>query len=266
MTTLYNGYIFLYGGFCLLLVDVLLYPLFLPKVITSDSADSLLLTGCGFYIFLILGLILISFGLLKVFKSFADCKGLKQILGICLKDNSNCCAFWIFALSYGIFFCLVSGIVLYRHDSLSQEFGVDIPSTQFISYGPIGYTPVLTAYLTEHFGLLIIPLNLFVAISVSSLVGLNGTLSLAAFRGLRSSSSALPFIGATSGVFAACPTCASSYLLSLIGSSGVTGIAAFLSTYYILFLLISFPALIVGTILSLVTLKKIGVSKCISTK
>lgn len=111
---------------------------------------------------------------------------------------------------------------IYRPDNISDIYGVSIPSLVITSYGPIGYVPTIAAYFTEHIGLLIIPINLIITVVVSALVGLNTVISLYAFANrpknkksstaATSSSSILGALGASTSLFAACPTCASFYI------------------------------------------------------
>jgi hypothetical protein len=113
-------------------------------------------------------------------------------------------------------------MLIYRTEDFSSLYGVTTtPSVNIITYGPTGFVPTMTIYITQHFGMLIIPLNLLVAVAVGSLVGYNFVLSFYAFINrprnyVRMDNpktiSFLSIIGATS-LFAGCPTCASLYII-----------------------------------------------------
>jgi hypothetical protein len=74
-------------------------------------------------------------------------------------------------------------MIIYRPDSISDFYGVTVPSITMISYGSMGHVPTMAAYLSEDVGLLIIPINLIVTLIVSALVGFNTALSAYAFAG-----------------------------------------------------------------------------------
>ena len=73
---------------------------------------------------------------------------------------------------------------------------------------------MVTIELTELFSILVIPLNLILAISVSVLVGFNFALNMKLLRMFRNQSqSKFPIVstfGVFSGLFIGCPTCAGS--------------------------------------------------------
>jgi len=142
-------------------------------------------------------------------------------------------------------------MIIYRADNISELYGVTVPSLVMISYGPLGYVPTMSAYLNEHVSFLIIPINLIVTLVVSSLVGFNTVLSTYAFaqRPKRSintatgTSSVLSIVGATTSLFATCPTCASFYIFNIMAGSLAPTVAAFAISYYALFVAISIPLL-----------------------
>ena len=75
--------------------------------------------------------------------------------------------------------------------------------------------PKIIVYLTEHVGLQIIPINLILQIIVSYLVAVNSSIAINAYTMSKKSRSAST-IGAATGLFIACPTCAEhSYQYSL---------------------------------------------------
>ena len=161
------------------------------------------------------------------------------------------------AISYGIFFGFLSQILVYRADVSFTERGIEVPSLDLIPCcAAPGYMPMVTLYLTDHFLILIIPLNVILATIVSLLVGFNVALSIFAFRlkkSLQTKTSLAAGIGATSGLFVGCPTCAGSLISALlgIGIAGAGGTSAsVLAPFQTLFIAASIPALVVAPFLT----------------
>jgi hypothetical protein len=161
------------------------------------------------------------------------------------------------AIGYGIFFGFLSQILVYRADVSFTERGIEVPSLDLIPCcAAPGYMPMLTLYITDHFLILIIPLNVILATIVSLLVGFNVALSIFAFRikkSLQTKTSLAAGIGATSGLFVGCPTCAGSLISALLGI-GIAGAgstsASVLAPFQTLFIAASIPALIVAPFLT----------------
>ena len=166
------------------------------------------------------------------------------------------------AVGYGIFFAFLSQILVYRADVSFTEKGIEVPSLDLIPCcGAVGYMPMLTIYITDHFLILIIPLNVILATIVSLLVGFNVALSVFAFRmkkSLQTKTSLAAGIGATSGLFVGCPTCAGSLISALLGI-GVAGAggtsASVLAPFQTLFIAASIPALVVAPFLTARSIK-----------
>jgi hypothetical protein len=161
------------------------------------------------------------------------------------------------AIGYGIFFGFLSQILVYRADVSFTERGIEVPSLDLIPCcAAPGYMPMVTLYLTDHFLILIIPLNVILATIVSLLVGFNVALSIFAFRlkkSLQTKTSLAAGIGATSGLFVGCPTCAGSLISALlgIGIAGAGGTSAsVLAPFQTLFIAASIPALVVAPFLT----------------
>jgi hypothetical protein len=161
------------------------------------------------------------------------------------------------AIGYGIFFGFLSQILVYRADVSFTERGIEVPSLDLIPCcAAPGYMPMVTLYITDHFLILIIPLNVILATIVSLLVGFNVALSIFAFRlkkSLQTRTSLAAGIGATSGLFVGCPTCAGSLISALlgIGIAGAGGTSAsVLAPFQTLFIAASIPALVVAPFLT----------------
>ena len=161
------------------------------------------------------------------------------------------------AIGYGIFFGFLSQILVYRADVSFTEREIEVPSLDLIPCcAAPGYMPMVTFYITDHFLILIIPLNVILATIVSLLVGFNVALSIFAFRlkkSLQTKTSLAAGIGATSGLFVGCPTCAGSLISALlgIGIAGAGGTSAsVLAPFQTLFIAASIPALVVAPFLT----------------
>lgn len=175
----------------------------------------------------------------------------------------------IAAIGYGIFFGFLSQILVYRPDVSFTEKGIKVPSVDMIPCcSAPGYMPMLTVYITDHFLILIIPVNVILAAVVSMLVGFNVALSIFAYRMKRSmhaKTSLVGGIGATSGLFVGCPTCAGSILSAVLGV-GVAGAgtsASVLAPFQTLFIAASIPALIIAP--SLIARSIRSLSSCSSS-
>jgi hypothetical protein len=161
------------------------------------------------------------------------------------------------AISYGIFFGFLSQILIYRADVSFTDRGIKVPSIDLTPCcAAPGYMPMLTIYITDHFLILIIPLNVILATLVSLLVGFNVALSIFAFRlkkSLQTKTSLAAGIGATGGLFVGCPTCAGSLISTVLGI-GVAGAggttASVFAPFQTLFIAASIPALVVAPFLT----------------
>ena len=159
------------------------------------------------------------------------------------------------AIGYGIFFGFLSQIFVYRADVSFTEKGLKVPSVDMTPCcGAPGYMPMLTVYITDHFLILVIPINVMLAAIVSGLVGFNVALSVFTYRLkklLQVNTSIAGGVGATCGLFVGCPTCAGSLFSALIGI-GVAGAgtsASVLAPFQTLFIAVSIPALVAAPFL-----------------
>jgi hypothetical protein len=159
------------------------------------------------------------------------------------------------AIGYGIFFGFLSQILVYRPDVSFTEKGIVVPSIDLIPCcNAPGYMPMLTLYFTDHFLILIIPVNVILATVVSLLVGFNAALSVFVYRmrkSLKASTSIAGGVGATCGLFVGCPTCAGTILSALfgIGVAGAGTSASILAPFQTLFIAASIPALVIAPFL-----------------
>jgi hypothetical protein len=142
----------------------------------------------------------------------------------------------------------------------SQESISSIEESNKISYpgyriticcNNFGYVPMLTILINSNLSLLLIPLNLFLGIIISLLVGLNISYNIFLIKHLKigyrnfSKRNFLSGIGLSSGFLVGCPTCAGSLLYTLVGFSSLVTFSS-LSLYQMLFIVISIPVLIIS--------------------
>ena len=167
-------------------------------------------------------------------------------------DNKYLKIMVISSIGYGIIFGFLSQIFIYNNNISFMEQGILVPSVNIVPCCNIpGYVPTFTAYLTDHFLVLLIPINIILAITVSALVGFNFALSVYTLKLTRMSKNKVSFmqsIGLTGGLFVGCPTCAGSIFSTLLGFSAGTTIAA-LALFQTLFIAITVPALIITPLL-----------------
>lgn len=200
----------------------------------------------------------ITYGISKIFKAEQRTMNSNSLLYYTTNAFSNN-KYWkimvLAAIAYGIFFGFLSQIFIYRNDISFSQQGIVIPSINIIPCcNTPGYVPMFSAYLTDHFLILLIPLNVILAVIVSALVGFNVSLGLYAFNLSRKiqSTKKLSFIGsvgAASGLFVGCPTCAGSFFSALLGFGAVGESISVLASFQTLFIALSIPVLIITPLL-----------------
>ena len=236
-------------GFTSIVILFLLYGRYQnPEVFTPSALESIQRIALGFYITIIISFGGIAFGMYKYHKSKVENKG-KDILTIIAITTYNSKSRKIFIaifITYGIFFSLVSGTLVYQPEiNFVTHYGATIPSG-FIAPccdGP-GYMPKIIIYLTEHVGLQIIPINLTLQIIVSYLVALNASIAINAYA-ISKKGKGMSSIGAATGLFIACPTCAGTFLSIFIGTASGIGLSILLTQLQTLFIALSIPILII---------------------
>ena len=236
-------------GFTSIAILFLLYGRYQdPEVFTPSALESIQRIALGFYITIIISFGGIAFGMYKYHKSKVENKG-KDILTIIAITTYNSKSRKIFIaifITYGIFFSLVSGTLVYQPEvNFVTHYGATIPSG-FIAPccdGP-GYMPKIIIYLTEHVGLQVIPINLTLQIIVSYLVALNASIAISAYT-ISKKGRGVSSIGAATGLFIACPTCAGTFLSIFIGTASGIGLSIVLTQLQTLFIAVSIPILII---------------------
>ena len=236
-------------GFTSIAILFLLYGRYQdPEVFTPSALESIQRIALGFYITIIISFGGIAFGMYKYHKSKVENKG-KDILttiAITTYNSKSRKIFIAIFITYGIFFSLVSGTLVYQPEiNFVTHYGATIPSG-FIAPccdGP-GYMPKIIIYLTEHVGLQIIPINLILQIIVSYLVALNASIAINAYA-ISKKGRGMSSVGAATGLFIACPTCAGTFLSIFIGTASGIGLSVVLTQLQTLFIALSIPILII---------------------
>ena len=236
-------------GFVTITILFLLYSRYQdPELLTPAAIDSIQRIAYGFYIILVVAFGAIAFGLYRYHKGkvYANQKDLSTIIALTTWNSKSRKIFVVIFIGYGIFFSLVSGTLVYQPEvNFAIHYGATIPSG-FIAPccdGP-GYMPKIIIYLTEHVGLQIIPINLVLQVIVSYLVGLNGAIAVNAYS-ISKKGRGISTVGAVTGLFIACPTCAGTFLSIFVGTASGIALSIALSQMQTFFIAISIPVLII---------------------
>lgn len=219
-----------------------------PELLTPDAIDTIGRIAYGFYITMIASFGIISLGMYRYHKGKVQGNGkdLSTIIALVTWNSKSRKIFITVFIAYGVFFSLVSGTLVYQPEiSFSYHYGATIPSG-FVApcCGDIGYMPKVIVYLTDNIGLQVIPINLVLQIIVSYLVGLNASIAVNAYTISRKGRGAST-IGAATGLFIACPTCAGSFMSVFIGTASGIALSVALTELQTLFIAISIPVLLI---------------------
>jgi hypothetical protein len=242
-----NGRLLIIIGFISIGILFLIYTRISNLELTPDSFSSIERVAIIFYIILVMAFGAITIGLLKYHKlKSLDSKGgmIATIASITLNKKSNK-IFLITFVGYGIFFSLTSGMLVYQPEVVfSYHYNAVIPSAHITPCcGDPGYMPKITVYLTEHVGLQIVPINVVLQLIVSYLVGLNTALAAIVFT-IFKKGGGLSSVGATTGLFIACPTCVGAFSSIFIGSSSAIAFTVAITQLQTIFILITIPILL----------------------
>ena len=225
----------------------LIYSRFENPGITPDAISSIERLSIMFYILLAISFGVTGIGLRKYQKRVAATGNQTAISMICNSTISKSAAktFIITFVVYGFFFSMTSGILVYQPEVVfSYHYGAEIPSVHITPCcGPVGYMPKVVAYLTEHIGIQVIPINLVLQVTVSYLVATNTALAINAIS-ITKKTGGLGSIGATTGLFIACPTCVGSFLSLFVGATSVVAFTIAVTELQTLFIAITIPILI----------------------
>ena len=242
-----NDRSFILLGFVSITILFLLYSRMQDPSVTSELIESLNRLAVGFYILLLISFGSVAYGLYRYHQRKAVKKqdGLLSIIAQTTWNNKSRKIFVATFVAYGMFFSLTSGLIVYQPEVIfSHHYDAIVPSAHINACcGEPGYMPEIIVYITEHVGLQIIPINLVLVVIVTYLVGLNTSLAASAFS-IAKRSGGLTGVGATTGLFIACPTCVSTFFAIFVGSSSVIAFTVLLTQLQTLFIGITIPVLL----------------------
>lgn len=257
-------------GFLAIAVSFLAYAKNNDIIVTPAAMPALQKLAVATYVVLLASFGAIGWGLYKFYKlkiSSGD-SSISSIIVNAINNKRSKQVLVISAIGYGIFFAFTSGIIIYKPDISATDYG--FPNPPHVELSPCcdlpGYMPMIFAFFTEHVGLQIIPLNLVLLVTVSFLVGINFALSSAAFTVVRSGKK-FGTVGAVTGLFVGCPTCAGTVFTMLFGfGAGATSFTLFLTSYEAelqsIFIAISIPVLLVTPLIIARKLQKSQNGSC----
>lgn len=235
------------SGFISIAVLFLIYARTSSLELTPNAVSSLERIAVIFYIILFMSFIAISLGLYKYHKEKVNENddGMLSIIASTTLNKKSHKIFLLTFIAYGVFFSLTSGMLVYQPEVVfSYHYDATIPSAHITPCcGEPGYMPKIIVYFTEHVGLQIVPINLVLQLVVSYLVGLNTSLAFSAFAFFKRGSG-ISSIGATTGLFIACPTCVGTFSSIFIGSASAIAFTVAITQMQTLFILITIPILL----------------------
>ena len=247
-----NDRAFIIIGFAVIGTIFLLYSRINDFSITADSLQSVERLATGFYVILLMSFGAIGYGIYRYHqrKAIENTNGILTIIAKTTMNSKSRKIFVVTFIAYGMFFSLTAGLIVYQPDVIfSHHYDAVVPSAHMNACcGEPGYMPTIIVYMTEHIGLQIIPINLVLVVVVSYLVGLNTALAIKAMS-ITKRSGGLTSIGATTGLFVACPTCVSTFFAIFIGSSSAVTFTVMLTQLQTLFVGITIPILLLTPIL-----------------
>jgi len=247
-----NNRAFIIIGFVVIGIIFVLYSNIDDFSITTNSVQAIERLAIGFYAVLLMSFGTIGYGIYRYHqrKAIENTNGILTIIAKTTMNSKSRKIFVVTFIAYGIFFSLTAGLIVYQPDVIfSQHYDAVVPSAHMSACcGEPGYMPTIIVYITDHVGLQIIPINLVLVIIVSYLVGLNTTLAVKAISTTKKSGG-LTGISATTGLFIACPTCASAFFTIFIGSSSAVTLTLVLTQLQTLFIGITIPILLLTPII-----------------
>ena len=247
-----NDRVFVIIGFVVIGIIFTLYSNVNDFSITPESTQAIERLAIGFYTVLLMSFGAIGYGIYRYHyrKSAEKNNDILTIIAKITLNSKSRKIFTITFITYGIFFSLTAGLIVYQPDvTFSHDYDATVPSAHMnVCCGEPGYMPTIIVYITEHVGLQIIPINLVLVIIVSYLVGLNTSLAVKAIS-VTKKSGGLTSIGATTGLFVACPTCVSTFFALFVGSSSAITFTVVLTQLQTLFVGITIPILLLTPII-----------------
>ena len=258
-------------GSVAMLVSFLAYWNNHSLIITPAAVPSLQRLAVVSYVVMFLSFGSIGLGLYRFYRAKtrdAD-NSISSIISMVINNRKSKQIFVISAIGYGLFFAFGSGIILYKPELNFTDYGLSVPLAEISPCcGLPGQMPMILVTFTQHWGFQLIPLNLLLWVTISFLVGLNFTMMAKAFSIARKSKG-LGIVGAASGCFVGCPTCAGTifFLLTNMGiTATTTATTIFLTSYGLqlqsIFMAISIPALLATPYIMAKAIRKSSRESC----
>lgn len=236
----------------------LLYARVGAVMVTPQTLDVIKNMAEGLFLLLLITLIGIGFGFYRLYRSqqlrvlTQGANNTKKIILTALSGSKYFSIFKFSTLAYGIFYAFITALLVYRPTEIfSQLYDVPVPSWQIVPCcGTSGYVPIFVAYITEHLGVMLVPINLILLLIVSALFGLNSALAVYAFDNRPRSANASWFggFGAITGLFTGCPTCAGTFFASIFGLGATTSALALVPLQAV-FIGVSIPLMLLTPVL-----------------
>mgnify|MGYP001577886041 FL=1 len=240
-------------------------------LLDASSRSSLIL---NFFVVEVLAVALISLSTSFILRALAsndlpsERMDLHSLISRALLSKRSVRVGAVFGAAYGLIYAFTSSTLVFQPSiDFGTAYGVTEPGWVGISCcGTFGTVPKLILFLAPalHFGVQLVPLTGLFLVVVPLLVGFNFALVAYALsiRAARGTASWLSTIGASVGLFTACPTCAGFFLAGAVGGIGASTLAISLAPYQILFVTISIAVLILTPAIIASTMRRYLNSSC----
>ncbi|MBI3023990.1 MAG: hypothetical protein HYY68_09765 [Thaumarchaeota archaeon] len=263
----------LVGGVSVLLFNMGLWSSRQNLIVLLDASNrsSLVL---NFFLVEVLAIALISLSTSFILRALASRDlpseriGLHSLISRALRSKRSVRVGVVFGIVYGLIYAFASSTVVVQPGTdFGTAYGVTEPGWVGISCcGTFGTVPKLILFPAPalHVGIQLIPLTGLFLVVVPLLVGFNFALVAyaLAIRATGRTGSWLSTIGASVGLFTACPTCAGFFLAGAVGGIGASSLAISLAPYQILFVAISITVLLFTPVIIASTTRRYLNSSC----
>ncbi len=263
----------LVGGVSVLLFNMGLWSSRQNLIVLLDASNrsSLVL---NFFLVEVLAIALISLSTSFILRALASRDipseriDLHSLISRALRSKRSVRVGVVFGIAYGLIYAFASSTVVFQPSiDFETAYGVTEPGWVGISCcGTFGTVPKLILFPAPalHFGVQFVPLTGLFLVVVPLLVGFNFALVAyaLAIRAAGRTGSWLSTIGASVGLFTACPTCAGFFLAGAVGGIGASSLAISLAPYQILFVAISITVLLLTPAIIASTTRRYLNSSC----
>jgi hypothetical protein len=244
------------------------------QIIALYAQESILSVVARYYVAEGLAILTLVAGVSLMYRALLRSRGIMEpssILAILAEALSSRFAVRLgvaAAVAYALVYSVVSSMIVYQPNvDFSSAYGVATTSWNAAACcGSPGTVPSLVIYVAPraHLALQIVPIDFLFAAVIPVLVGLNIAVAVSALRSrqVRTGARWLGSVGALTGLFTGCPTCAGFFLSGAIGGLGTTTLAVALAPYQLLFVLVSLPLLLVGPFLTAFSVKRSMLAAC----